>query len=137
MAATLTERLSTAAVLSWGGTTILKVVDYAFGGTAPAEDVTGQEDGGQRDYIAGLRELDLATFKIVWDHTDTSHALLNTDFIAGTKKAASLTTPDGIVYVFDAVIEDLSEAAPLGSAITADLTLALYDRDTIDATTGL
>ena len=131
MAATLTERLSTGATLSWGGTTILKVVDYSFGGTAPAEDVTGQGDGGQRDYVAGVRELDVFTFKLIWDHIDASHALLNTDFIAGTKKAVIFTAPDAIAIAFDGVIDDLSELMPLGSAITADLSIALYDRDTL------
>lgn len=131
MAATLTERLSTGATLSWGGTTILKVVDYSFGGSAPPEDVTGQEDGGQRDYVAGPRDLDAFVFKLVWDHIDASHALLNTDFSAGTKKAVIFTAPDGIAYAFDGVIDDLSEMMPLGRAITADLTIALYDRDTL------
>jgi hypothetical protein len=137
MAATLTERLSTGATLTWGGTTVLKVVDYSFGGTAPPQDVTGQKDGvggtvtKERDYIAGLRELDALMLKLIWDHIDTSHALLNTDFIAGTKKAVVFTGPDTIAIAFDGVIEDLSEAMPLGSVITADIVIALYDRDTL------
>lgn len=136
MASTLTERLSTGATLTWAGTTILKVVDYAFGGTAPAEDVTGQTTDGstatkERDYIAGPRDLDFFTFKLIWDHIDSSHAALNTAFIAGTSAAVVFTAPDAIAIAFTGVIEDLSELMPLGSAITADLTIALYDRDTL------
>ena len=136
MAATLTERLSTGAMLTWGGTTVLKVVDFSFGGTAPAEPVTGQTTDGstatkEHEYVAGMRELDALVLKLIWDHIDASHALLNTDFIAGTKKAVVFTGPDAIAIAFDGVIEDLSEVMPLGSAITADVTIALYDRDTL------
>lgn len=135
MGATLTERISTGATLTWDGSgalvTVLKVVDYSFGGTAPAEDVTGQEDGGNRDYVAGMRDLDLFTFKLIWDHIDASHAALNTDFITGTLGEVVFTDPAGIAIAFKGIIEELSEAMPLGSAITADLAIALYDRDTV------
>ena len=136
MAATLTERLSTGATLTWAGTSILSVVDFAFGGTAPAEDVTAQTTDGstaskERDYIAGHRELDVFTFKLIWDHIDSSHAALNTAFLNGTSGAVVFTGPDGIAISFIGIIEDLSEAMPLGSAISCDLTIALYDRDTL------
>ena len=140
MAATLTERLSTGATLTWDGSgalvTVLKVVDYAFGGTAPAGDITGQTTDGttavkDRDYVAGPRELDALVLKLIWDHIDSSHAALNTDFLNGTVGELVFTAPDGIAMAYKGIIEDLSEAMPLGAAITCDITIALYDRDTL------
>lgn len=128
------ERISTGATLTWNATTVLKVRDYEYGGTAPAEDVTGQEDGGQRDYIAGLRELDPFRFTIIFDTGDTVHAALNTDFAAGTKRNVVFTGPDSQVIAFECAIEELSEALPMGSVLTAELVLVLTDRDTVQVT---
>jgi hypothetical protein len=125
------ERLSTGATLTWNAATVLKVVDFAFGGESPPEDVTGQEDGTARDYIAGLIELDAFRFSIIYDAIDTVHAALNTDFAAGTPRAAVFTGPDGVIYAWTMVIEELTEHAPLGGVVRADLVLALSDRDTV------
>lgn len=129
----VTERISTGATLTWNTATVLKVRDYEFGGTCEPQDVTGQEDGQNRDYVAGLVELDLFRFRIVFDKADTVHDALDDDFVAGTARAVVFTPPDGIVYGFTGAIEELSESAPLGGVIMADLGIVLTDRDTVSA----
>lgn len=135
----VTERISTGAALTWNAATVLKVVDYEFGGSAPAEDVTGQMDGVgatatlARDYVAGLRELDLFRFTVIYDKLDTVHDALDDDFVAGTRRNVVFTAPDGVIYSFEGAIEELSESMPLGSAMKADIAIMLTDRDTVHA----
>ncbi len=127
----IVERIASGASLKWATATVVKVVDYEYGFECPAEDVTAQADGGHRDYIAGLAELIAHRFTIIYDILDTVHATLNTAFHAGTAAAVEFTAPDGVIYDWTCIIEELSEHAPLGSVVKADLVLALQDRDTV------
>ena len=124
------ERLATGATLSWNAATVLKVVDYEYGYECPQEDVTGQEDTA-RDYASSLAEFVAHRFTVIYDAIDTVHAALRTDFEARTSRAAIFTGPDGVAYNWTCVLEELSEHAPLGGVVKADLILALYDRDSV------
>lgn len=127
----VTERLSTGGVLTWNSSTVLKVRDVEFGGTASPEDVTGQEDGSNRDYVAGLIEFDFFRCTIIYDKRDTVHDALDDDFAANTTRTFTWTGPDGIVYSFTGAIEEFNENAPLGSVVTAELVIMITDRDTV------
>lgn len=137
MAATVVEKLSTGSTMSWNAVTTAKIVDIGWGGEAPAQDITGQSDGAgatltaSRDYVAGLRENVSFRFGLIWDALDASHAALYVDFEAGTKRNVVFVTPDGTSYAFEAAIEELSEAQPLGSVIRADVVLMLTDAETL------
>ena len=131
MAATLTEKISTGTTFTWaGGSAVAKIVDVSYGVENSAEDTTGQEDGRDRDFVAGLREVTLG-MSLVWDALDTTHAAILTSFNAGTKATGVFTPPDGVAFTLDLVIEELGETQALGNVIKADVTFALNDRESL------
>lgn len=125
------ERLSTGATFVWNSSSVLKLRDYDFGGTAEPQDITGQEDGSNRDYVAGLIEFDMFRFVVIYDKADSVHDALDDDFAANTTRTFTFTGPDGIAYSFTGFIEEFNELAALGTVITAELLITLSDRDTV------
>ena len=131
-----TERISTGATFSWNAATPGRLEAFGLSGTAPALDITGQDSGGQRDYIAGIRKVSYSP-TLFWDALDTTCIAFHDDFMAGTTRAAILTTPEGVAFAFDGMIAEKSEAANLGDVIKVSARIEVRDGSDIDPTSGL
>ena len=130
MAATFTPRISTGATFTWNSTSITKMVDISVSGSAPAVDITAQDTSGNREFLAGFREVTF-TMSLIWDQQDTNQGALYTDFAAGIARTAVITMPDGTAYNFTGAIENLSHPMALGDAIKADITIIVSDQTTL------
>lgn len=128
----VTVRLSTGATLTWNSASIGKFRDFGIEVECDPKDVTAQGDGGHRDYIAGLRHVFINT-TLIWDQQDTGHDGLYDDWSAGTARTLTLVTPDGTSKSYTAVITDLSQPAPLGEVVMANVTFEVNDAATISA----
>lgn len=127
-----TPRISTGAVVTWNSGTIIKVRDVSVRVTADAKDVTGQDDAGYRDYLAGLPRIQW-TISYVADEADAVHAALRADKRAGTARTLAFTEPGGQVQSFSGVITSLTRPAPLGEAIIGSFTVELADATTLSS----
>lgn len=90
-----------------------------------AIDVTTREDGGNDQFLGGLKEGGQVTFDLVYDPGLAGHQAIPAAFAAGTVAAMQLRlndaeTPEG--YRFSAFPTGFAPKAPLRDALTADVT---------------
>lgn len=130
----MTESISTGAVVTWGGQSLGKLTDFGISGSCDAKEVTGQDSGGNREYLPGLREISY-TLSLVWDDQDTGHALLQTDFDAGNKKTLAITPLVGQTpHSIEAAVESIGRPMALGERLQADVAFMLTDSSTVGST---
>lgn len=130
-----TPRISTGAVVTWNGATIIKVRDISVRGSADAKDVTGQDDSGYRDYLAGLPRMSWIVSYIA-DEADAVHLALRDDKQSRTARTLAFTEPGGAIQSISGIITSLTRPAPLGEAIVGSFTVELADATTL-STAGL
>lgn len=108
------------------GAEIAQVRDIAGPGMKQdAIDVTTREDGGQDQFLGGLRDGGQVTFDLAYDSGLAGHQAIPAAFAAGTVAAMQLRltdaeTPEG--YRFDAHPTAFAPKTPMRGAQTADVT---------------
>jgi predicted secreted protein len=89
-------------------------------------DITSHSSGGysQKD-LGNVATVEDFSFEIWYDHTNTEHAAMETDFAARTQRNYKILFPSGRAIVFPAKIAKFVIKAPVKGKFSATATLAV------------